>query len=124
MNTKAKVDLIRSKLYLNISQIADIVGLTRQALYSSILFDIDIDHINPLVELCDRIRDYDMRGKVTSIMYEQRTFLGWLRQKPFNVDDLVFIAKTLHERQLPVKTRNPMDIHELKRANMTSICKR
>lgn len=127
MDTREQVHHIQETLHLNLSQIARIANITRQDLHSAMQFDVSIAQLDQLIDLCDRLEGIDLKGKTTSIMVEQRTFLGWLYQTPINIDKLVGVAKALDKMPVPCKRKTQMTIHEQRRANIaasTVICKR
>ena len=127
MDTREQVHHIQDTLHLNLEQIARIINLPRQPIFSSMLFNISMPQLDPLLELCLRLQGLDLKGKTTSIMIEQRTFLGWLNQTPFNIDKLVEVAVLLDKMPVPTKRKTQMTIHEQRRANIdtaTVICKR
>ena len=127
MDTREQVHHIQKTLHLNLSQVARIANMSRQNLHSAMQFDIGIAQLDQLIDLCDKLNGIDLKGKLTSILVEQRTFLGWLYQTPININKLISVARRLDKMPVPTKRPNPMTIHEQRRANIdtaTVICKR
>lgn len=104
ITVKEMIDKIRSVFGLNAIQVASLVGVSRPSLYNHIAdkgSPKGLEGYKNIYNLATRVEaeiSGDLKGGLKTVLVEGRTLLQYLKQKPLDIDQIMYVAKQVQSK--------------------------